>query len=164
MTSRRDRSRIGRVFEIALYAVALAVPLVYFASRYPPLENWIGRIEWRNPIVFGESGADAGTADRTPTPPATNRVYRCVNGGEVVLSDRPCGNVVETREIGPGDINVMPSTAFTGQPAVPENVDCDALEQGLAALDRRRRDAPSDAALELERDAAWQRGRAAKCW
>lgn len=157
------------MLEYVLYAFALAIPVLYFASRYPPFEAWLGRVELRAPIVLEQPDArqgDSSASDASPAPPRTNRVYRCLNDGQVVLSDRPCGNVVETREIGPGDVNVMPSTAFTGVPALPDDVDCETLEAKLRELDARRRDAAAERApqIALERDTLWQQGRTAGCW
>jgi hypothetical protein len=166
---RDKRSGWRRALEYLLYGVALALPLLYFASRYPPFEAWFDRVQLRNPIVLEQPGADRSDVSGDDAPsaqPRVNRVYRCLNEGEVVLSDRPCGNVVETREIGPGDVNVMPSTAFTGAPALPEDVDCETLEARLSELDSRRRGADDERAAQvaLERDAAWQQGRSAGCW
>ena len=166
---REPRSRARRVLEYVLYTVALAIPVLYFASRYPPVEAWLGRIELRNPIVLDRPDGDAaarGVEAEARTESRSNRVYRCVNDGEVVLSDRPCGNVVETREIRPEDVNVIPSTAFTGMASPPDDVDCESLEARIDALDARRRGATEALAAELavERDATWQRGRSAGCW
>ena len=167
MARRRDeRSRLARTLEFGLYALAVALPATYFASRYPPFDVWLGRIELRNPIVVGspttadESGA---VAEQAAAEARSSRVYRCENAGQIVLSDRPCGNVVETREIGPGDMNILPSEAFTGRPAVPENVDCEQLRRELDELDAERRADAVDA-VTLKRDEAWQRGRTAACW
>ena len=166
----KKRSGLRRAFEYLLYGFALAVPVLYFASRYAPVEAWLGRVELRNPIVLEQPQAersDSSSTGAVPVQPRTNRIYRCQNDGEVVLSDRPCGNVVETREIGPGDVNVMPSTAFTGAPALPDDIDCKTLQAELHELDARRRGADDDEAaaqVALERDAVWQQGRSAGCW
>lgn len=169
MADRREkRSRLGRAFEIALYAVAVSVPLLYFARQYPPVEAWLGRIELRNPIVVDHGNADDGSIDGASSAentPRSQTVYRCLNDGELVLSDQPCGNIIETREIGPGDVNILPSEAFTGHPAAPGNVDCGTLERRLAELDeQRRRSSQDDSSTARERDAVWQQGRAARCW
>ncbi len=55
--------------------------------------------------------AFAGTEEATMTGPEIDReqgqlIYQCTDGGQVVLSDRPCGPEAGSRWISPADINV----------------------------------------------------------
>jgi hypothetical protein len=166
-----ERSMWRKAGEFVVYGLAVLIPAVYFARNQPPFDAWLERIEWRSPIVL-DGGADTpgerGEATPRSPAPGPQKIYRCEQDGIPVISNRPCGNVLETRELAPSDINVVPSELFTGHAApAPENVDCKALRAELDAADEKR-GAPSANATAsqaaLERDALWQRGHESRCW
>jgi hypothetical protein len=168
------RRRSQKWLERTLYAIAIAIPAIYFAHGILPVDTWLGRISLRNPVVVDRPQAtqqapSAGTPVATDSS-AAQRLYRCENGGATVWSDRPCGNVVETRDISAEDMNVLPSRAFTGADRAGDaasDLDCDALRERLDGLDARRRKAGTGAradAVARERDALWATGHAKHCW
>lgn len=70
---------------------------VQSASPSAPASLAVPRPEWKGPIIIRPgSPPDPGPVRVLPSDKA---IYRCDNGGQVVLSNIPCGNIVEVTPI-----------------------------------------------------------------
>jgi len=126
MKERRRKGIFGRLLEWLAVGVVVALPALYFAWPRLPVPSWLERIKLRNPIVLDEP-AEARS---------TSTVYRCVNEGELVLSDEPCGNVVETLAVPPRDVNVIPADKVPASrpPTAPLSAACRSIDAELAEI------------------------------
>lgn len=126
MKERRRKGLFGRSLEWLSFGVVVALPVLYFAWPWLPFAAWLERITVRNPIVLEEAADSRGTTT----------VYRCVNEGELVLSDEPCGNVVETLALPPRNVNVIPADKVPASrpPTAASSAPCRSIDAELAEI------------------------------